>query len=159
MNSWVNTLDAWQSECWKTKGCHSFDLSIVKTEDGKAVQSLCHLYPLANPRPASGVKGQCYVVGKGGTDLSDEAQEHDELPIQDKDASPLSQIPKKGKTFVHHLILITFMPRSITNWEKIVEDGNAMLKMPIIFWKFTTLVHATSILNRRLFCFATLKAC
>ena len=66
------------------------------------------------------------MVGKGGTDLSDEeAQEHDELPSQDKDASPLSKIPKKGNTFVHHLTVMTFMPRSVAKYEKIFEDGNA----------------------------------
>ena len=52
--------------CWEKKGCHSFDLSPPDTRDTEAKpgQQRCHLYAMANPQPASGVKGECFTVPK-----------------------------------------------------------------------------------------------
>lgn len=59
----------------------------------------CHLYAMTKPKPASGVKGQCFTVLKDVVQETIEEEEEEEdgvITDTDIDNSLLAKIPKKG---------------------------------------------------------------
>ena len=88
-------------KCAGNNGCGSFDISPPDSRDSPVDRKgkvRCHLYAMTKPRPASGVKGECFKVHKDVQETIEEEEGDDGIITDaDIDNSMLAQIPKKGK--------------------------------------------------------------
>ena len=89
-------------KCAGNKGCGSFDISPPDSRDSDRTKVRCHLYAMTKPKPASGVKGECFSVHKDVVQeiVEEEGEEDGVITDADIDNSLLAQIPKKGKLVV-----------------------------------------------------------
>ena len=96
------------TKCAGNKGCGSFDISPPDSRDSPVDRKglvRCHLYAMTKPRPASGVKGECFKVNKDVQETIEEEGEDDGIITDaDIDNSILAQIPKKGKEKATHFL-------------------------------------------------------